>query len=209
MDSPFARHQTEERRKKTELLSDVVKTLLTSQETLTRRQTTKGDLLWRAPVRRSDPGFPLGTQPPFSPSCNPAIAAVCSAPLRPGYRQRPVGQPNQTPYSGSHRQCCTSAAAEARVALHLSCSKDAEPLAKTMQAYLRRAPEGTPGQLIMEMVILLRVSSEQDSNRVLAEVAKEYNINVEAIAAAVRKEFAARKKTRAEKRPERKPHPRN
>lgn len=52
----------------------------------------------------------------------------------------------------------------------------------------------------MEMAILLRANSGQDSNRVLAETAKEYNISVEVIAAAVKKEFAAREKARAEKK---------
>jgi ParB family chromosome partitioning protein len=61
-----------------------------------------------------------------------------------------------------------------------------------VQAYLRRAPEGTLGRLIVEMSILLRVSSGQDSNRVLAEAAKEYNTSVETIAATVRKQFATR-----------------
>jgi hypothetical protein len=39
---------------------------------------------------------------------------------------------------------------------------------------------------------------DQDSNRVLAEAAKEYNISAETIAATVRKEFATREKARAE-----------
>jgi hypothetical protein len=81
----------------------------------------------------------------------------------------------------------------------ISGSKE-EPLSKTVQAYLCRAPEGTLDRLIVEMSILLRVSSGQDSNRVQAESAKEYNISVETIAAAVRKEFAARQKARAEKK---------
>jgi hypothetical protein len=80
----------------------------------------------------------------------------------------------------------------------ISGSKEEEPLSKTVQAYLRRAPEGTLGRLIVEMSILLRVSSGQDSNRVLAEAAKEYNISAETIAATVRKEFATRDRKVAE-----------
>jgi ParB family transcriptional regulator, chromosome partitioning protein len=67
-------------------------------------------------------------------------------------------------------------------------------------AYLRRSPEGTLSRLIMEMSILLRMSSGQDSNRVLAEAAKEYSVNVETIASNIKKEFNAREKAKAEKK---------
>jgi ParB family chromosome partitioning protein len=83
---------------------------------------------------------------------------------------------------------------------HLGPSKDDEPLPKTVLGYLRRISEGTLGRLIVEMTILLRVSSGQDSNRVLAEAAKEYNVNVESIAATVKKEFAEREKAKAVKK---------
>ena len=83
---------------------------------------------------------------------------------------------------------------------HLSGTKETEPLSKTVQAYLRRAPEGTLGRLVMEMAVLLRMNSGQDSNRVLAEAAKEYNLSVDTIGATVRKEFAAREKAKAEKK---------
>jgi ParB family transcriptional regulator, chromosome partitioning protein len=83
---------------------------------------------------------------------------------------------------------------------HVSGQKEEEPLSKTMQAYLRRSPEGTLSRLIMEMSILLRMSSGQDSNRVLAEAAKEYSVNVETIASNIKKEFAAREKAKAEKK---------
>jgi ParB family transcriptional regulator, chromosome partitioning protein len=83
---------------------------------------------------------------------------------------------------------------------HVSGQKEEETLSKTMQAYLRRAPEGTLTRLIMEMSILLRMASGQDSNRVLAEAAKDYSVNVDAIASSVRKDFAAREKAKAEKK---------
>jgi len=88
---------------------------------------------------------------------------------------------------------------------HLGPSKEDDPLTKTVLGYLRGIPEGTLGRLIVEMTILLRVSSGQDSNRVLAEAAKEYNINVESIAAAVKKEFADREKAKVAKKATPKP----
>lgn len=83
---------------------------------------------------------------------------------------------------------------------HLSASKDGEPLTKTVLSHLRGVPEGTLGRLIIEMTILLRASSGQDSNRVLADAAKEYNIEVDSIAATVKKEFADREKAKAAKK---------
>jgi ParB family transcriptional regulator, chromosome partitioning protein len=88
---------------------------------------------------------------------------------------------------------------------HLGPSKEDDPLTKTVLGYLRGIPEGTLGRLIVEITILLRVSSGQDSNRVLAEAAKEYNVNVESIAATVKKEFADREKVKATKKAAPKP----
>jgi hypothetical protein len=65
---------------------------------------------------------------------------------------------------------------------HLGPSKEDDPLTKTVLGYLCGIPEGMLGRLIVEMTILLRVSSGQDSNRVLDEAAKEYNISVDFIA---------------------------
>jgi hypothetical protein len=48
---------------------------------------------------------------------------------------------------------------------------------------------------MIEMAILLRADSPQTGNKVLAEAAKEYNVNVDTIRAAVT-QFAAKKKTR-------------
>jgi hypothetical protein len=88
---------------------------------------------------------------------------------------------------------------------HLGPSKEDDPLTKTVLGYLRGIPEGTLGRLIVEITILLRISSGQDSNRVLAEAAKEYNIDVQAIAATVKREFADCEKTKAAKKAAPKP----
>jgi ParB family chromosome partitioning protein len=88
---------------------------------------------------------------------------------------------------------------------HLGPSKENDPLTKTVLGYLRGIPEGALGRLIVEMTILLRVSSDQDSNRVLAEAAKEYNIDVASIAAVVKKEFADREKAKSAKKTVSKP----
>jgi ParB family chromosome partitioning protein len=83
---------------------------------------------------------------------------------------------------------------------HLGPSKEDDPLTRTVLGHLRGISEGTLGRLIVEMTILLRISSGQDSNRVLAEAAKEYNVSVESIAATVKKEFADREKAKAAKK---------
>jgi hypothetical protein len=50
------------------------------------------------------------------------------------------------------------------------------------------------GRLLVEMAVLLRADSEQAASKVLPEAAKEYDINVDVIGAAVSKEFTEREK---------------
>ena len=83
---------------------------------------------------------------------------------------------------------------------HLQPSKEDEPLIKTAVSYLLGLPEGTLGRFVIEMAILLRITSGQNSDRILAQAAKEYNVNADAIAATVTKEFADREKAKAAKK---------
>ena len=82
---------------------------------------------------------------------------------------------------------------------HLTAQKDKEPLSKTVVAFLRRSGEGMLGRLLVEMAVLLRADSEQAASKVLAEAAKEYDISVDVISAAVSKEFVEREKAKAAK----------
>jgi ParB family chromosome partitioning protein len=82
----------------------------------------------------------------------------------------------------------------------LTAQKGKEPLPKTVVAFIRRSGEGMLGRLLVEMAVLLRADSEQAASKVLAEAAKEYDISVDVISAAVSKEFAEREKAKAAKK---------
>ena len=79
---------------------------------------------------------------------------------------------------------------------HVTAQKEDENISKTVTAFLRRSSEGTLGRVLVEMAILLRADSPQTGNKALAEAAKEYNVSVDTIAAAVSKEFAERDKAK-------------
>ena len=83
----------------------------------------------------------------------------------------------------------------------LTTQKDKEPLPKTVVSFIRRSAEGMLGRLLVEMAVLLRADSEQAARKVLAEAAKEYDISVDVISAAVSKEFAEGKGLRPRRRP--------
>jgi hypothetical protein len=51
------------------------------------------------------------------------------------------------------------------------------------------------GRVLVGMAVLARVNSEQASSKVLAEAAREHNINLDVISAAVTEEFAERGKS--------------
>jgi hypothetical protein len=70
---------------------------------------------------------------------------------------------------------------------------------------MRRSGEGMLGKLLVEMAVLIRADSEQAASKVLGEAAKEYNISVEVISAAVSKEFAERERVKTAKKASSKP----
>ena len=87
----------------------------------------------------------------------------------------------------------------------LTAQKGKEPLPKIVGSFIRRSAEGMLGRLLVEMAVLLRADSEQAASKVLAEAAKEYDISVDVISAAVSKEFADREKVKAAKKTTAKP----
>ena len=87
----------------------------------------------------------------------------------------------------------------------LTAQKGKEPLPKTVVAFIRRSGEGMLGRLLVEMAVLLRADSEQAASKVLAEAAKEYDISVDVISAAVSKEFAERERAKTAKKTTAKP----
>ncbi|MDR3727560.1 MAG: ParB/RepB/Spo0J family partition protein [Terracidiphilus sp.] len=77
--------------------------------------------------------------------------------------------------------------------------------AKLLAAFIRKADESTLGHLLVEIVILHSTHSPTDSGKVLKEAADLYKVDVNAITAKVKQEFAAKDKAKAVKKVTAKP----
>jgi len=77
--------------------------------------------------------------------------------------------------------------------------RDDGGIAKTIAAYLRRADESTLGRALVESAILL-TASRGNASQVLRDAAIVYKVDTDAIAAAVKREFAVKEKSRIEKK---------
>jgi ParB family chromosome partitioning protein len=76
----------------------------------------------------------------------------------------------------------------------------ADTPAKLLAAFLRKSDESILGHLLMEIVILHSTHSPTDSGKVLKEAAEFYKVDVAAITAKVKQEFAAKDKAKAVKK---------
>jgi ParB family chromosome partitioning protein len=76
----------------------------------------------------------------------------------------------------------------------------ADAPAKLLAAFIRKADESTLGHLVVEIVILHSAHSPTDSGKVLKEAAEFYKVDVNAITAKVKQEFAAKDKAKAVKK---------
>jgi len=74
-------------------------------------------------------------------------------------------------------------------------AKDEAP-AKLLAAFLRKADEGMLGRVLAETVILLSMRSAGDADCVLREAASLYKVDVDAIAAKAKQDFAAKQKAK-------------
>jgi ParB family chromosome partitioning protein len=83
-------------------------------------------------------------------------------------------------------------------------AKENESIGKLFAAFLRRADESTLGRAVVEAVILL-TASRGNASHVLREAAESYKVDVAAITATVKTEFAAKEKTKAAKKAAPKP----
>jgi ParB family chromosome partitioning protein len=81
-------------------------------------------------------------------------------------------------------------------------AKEGETAAKLLTAFLRKAEEGAIGKLIVEAVILLSASKQADGGKVLRAAAQAYKVDTDAIALKVKYEFAAKAKSKGEKKPQ-------
>jgi ParB family chromosome partitioning protein len=76
----------------------------------------------------------------------------------------------------------------------------ADAPAKLLAAFIRKADESTLGHLIVEIVILHSTHSPAESGKVLKEAAELYKVDVNAITAKVKQEFAAKDKAKTVKK---------
>jgi ParB family transcriptional regulator, chromosome partitioning protein len=76
---------------------------------------------------------------------------------------------------------------------------------KLLAAFIRKSEESILGRLLVEIVILHSASSVNDSGKLLKEAAEFYKVDVNAITAKVKQEFAAKDKTGAVKKAAPKP----
>jgi ParB family chromosome partitioning protein len=81
----------------------------------------------------------------------------------------------------------------------------ADTPAKLLAAFIRKAEESILGRLLVEIVILQSAGSASDSGKLLKEAAEFYKVDVNAITAKVKQEFAAKDKAGAAKKAALKP----
>lgn len=79
-------------------------------------------------------------------------------------------------------------------------SRDAESLPKLLPASVHKSDESTLGRLHVELVILQSSRSETNAATVLKEAAQHYKVDLEAITAKVKQEFAAKEKAKTTKK---------
>ncbi|HZP06077.1 MAG TPA: ParB/RepB/Spo0J family partition protein [Terracidiphilus sp.] len=85
---------------------------------------------------------------------------------------------------------------------------DAAP-AKMLAAFLPEAEEGKLGRILIETAILLSMHNPTDAAKVLRDAAHGYKVDVDAISANVKQEFAAKEKAKTAKKPASKPQPKS
>jgi len=74
--------------------------------------------------------------------------------------------------------------------------KEDAPPAKLLAAFLPKAEESKLGLILVESVILLSTHNQSDAAKILRDAARVYKVDVDAISAAVKQEFAAKEKAK-------------
>ncbi|HTV06209.1 MAG TPA: hypothetical protein VME86_12645 [Acidobacteriaceae bacterium] len=77
--------------------------------------------------------------------------------------------------------------------------KDDPTPAKLLAAFLPKAEESKLGRIVVETVILLSMHNQTDAAKTLRDAAHTYKVDVDAISAIVKQEFAAKEKGKAAK----------
>ena len=83
--------------------------------------------------------------------------------------------------------------------------KDGEAPAKLLAAFLPKAEESALGRVLVEAVILLSMHNQSDSAKILRDAVTAYKVDIEAISATVKQEFAAKEKVKSAKKAAPKP----
>jgi ParB family chromosome partitioning protein len=83
--------------------------------------------------------------------------------------------------------------------------KDGEAPAKLLAAFLPKAEESKLGRILVETVILLSMHNQADTAKALRDAAQVYKVDIDAISAAVKQEFAAKDKAKPAKKAAAKP----
>jgi ParB family transcriptional regulator, chromosome partitioning protein len=81
---------------------------------------------------------------------------------------------------------------------------DAAP-AKLLAAFLLKTEESKLGRILIETTILLSMHNQTDTAKILRDAAHAYKVDVDAISATIKREFAAKEKTKAAKKAAPKP----
>ncbi len=83
--------------------------------------------------------------------------------------------------------------------------KDTGSSAKPLAEFLPKAEESKLGRILVETVILLSMRTDSDTVKVLCDAAHIYKVDIEAISAKVKQEFAAKDKAKTAKKATPKP----
>jgi ParB family chromosome partitioning protein len=75
--------------------------------------------------------------------------------------------------------------------------KDNEAPAKLLAAFLPKADESKLGRILVEAIILLSMHNQTDTAKVLRDAAQTYKVDVDAISAQVKQEFAVKEKAKS------------
>jgi ParB family transcriptional regulator, chromosome partitioning protein len=78
--------------------------------------------------------------------------------------------------------------------------EDAAP-AKVLAVFLPKAEESELGRILVETAILLSMHNQTDAAKILRDAAHVYKVDVDAISATVKQEFAAKEKGKTSKKP--------
>ena len=79
-------------------------------------------------------------------------------------------------------------------------AKKGDSPAKLFAAFLSKADEGRLGRIIIQATILLSMHSQTNAARVLRDAAQAYKLDVDALAAKVKQEFAAKDRVKTTKK---------